>query len=627
MSRPIRKTQAIAPFGPGAMVDFPGPVSLIHAGLDAWKFDSLNPDHREFIIDDEKRLARRLGVEYFVEPQDYRRPDKTGGHQLNLNLKIPFLRFPLWHFCPRCGRMHQGQYHHRDAPVCTGPISTGVDAGKAHPARKTFQVRFVAACAKGHIQDFPWLEWVFEGNPGDWAPNGSNRCLRMNTSGSASLGGVFIQAEQIDLNGNITIVKRRTLANAFFKEESFADGETAKTALSHIDINCSGINPVLAVGTHLRPAPGCGQPLFTALKNAANLYFPQVVSSIYIPDIEDKLLPEELLNLLDDRDLKSRLRDGALGSEEGIVTVRSAGNVLAKYYPESSVSPQALADAANSHLLHSILLEDSKTRNFMEQRIKSSSNRELSIEIVKAAVESKNWGIDPEKLLKPLKNYFSGEDIESIDLGEESYRLQEYRVFSRDQQVGYPKMDLDVRSQSINDYDSVVRDFFKRVALLHKLRETRAFDGFSRIYSTGLTSLERRGLFMSTPKKWLPAIVVRGEGIFLQFDEEKLNQWVDANHVILESRLSPLRNNLVELSSRRHLDPRPITPKFVLLHTFAHLLINQLVQDCGYGSASLRERIYSSDGGNPMAAVLIYTAAGDSEGTMGDSSEWVGLTD
>ena len=60
-----------------------------------------------------------------------------------------------------------------------------------------------------------------------------------------------------------------------------------------------------------------------------------------------------------------------------------------------------------------------------------------------------------------------------------------------------------------------------------------------------------------------------------------------------------------------------ITPKHVLIHTFAHLLINQLVYDCGYGSASLRERIYSADGENPMSGVLIYTAAGDSEGTMG----------
>src|SRR5207244_2216447 len=46
---------------------------------------------------------------------------------------------------------------------------------------------------------------------------------------------------------------------------------------------------------------------------------------------------------------------------------------------------------------------------------------------------------------------------------------------------------------------------------------------------------------------------------------------------------------------------------------------NQLSFECGYGSASLRERIYCSSGSvsEGMNGVLIYTASGDSEGTMG----------
>ena len=57
----------------------------------------------------------------------------------------------------------------------------------------------------------------------------------------------------------------------------------------------------------------------------------------------------------------------------------------------------------------------------------------------------------------------------------------------------------------------------------------------------------------------------------------------------------------------------------MLLHTLAHVLINQLAFDCGYGSASLRERLYCdiSDKEHPMQGILIYTASGDSEGTMG----------
>ena len=60
--------------------------------------------------------------------------------------------------------------------------------------------------------------------------------------------------------------------------------------------------------------------------------------------------------------------------------------------------------------------------------------------------------------------------------------------------------------------------------------------------------------------------------------------------------------------------------RYVLLHTFANALMRQLTLECGYTAASIRERIYAlspeSEGG-PMAGILLYTAAPDSEGTLG----------
>jgi hypothetical protein len=72
----------------------------------------------------------------------------------------------------------------------------------------------------------------------------------------------------------------------------------------------------------------------------------------------------------------------------------------------------------------------------------------------------------------------------------------------------------------------------------------------------------------------------------------------------------------------RQLDPAEGWPgdRFVLLHTLAHALINELAIECGYSSASIRERIYSrepGDGADPMAGILLYTAAPDAEGTLG----------
>ncbi|MBK7899706.1 MAG: DUF1998 domain-containing protein [Betaproteobacteria bacterium] len=520
--------------------------------------------------------------------------------------------------------MHKGQYHHRDTPICEGPIATGGDVGKKHARRKTFQVRFIAACHKGHIQDFPWVDWIFEGKAAGWDPDGIDRWLRMTSSGSASLAGVAVQAEERGEDGRTRVVKRRTLAGAFNTEMDSAGGPDVRTALSRLGTDCSGINPVLAIGTESKPVPNdCGEPLFALLKSAANLYFPSVVSSIYIPDIDDDSLPQEVLDLLDDRDVRNRLREGALDSENGLVTVRSAVNALKKYHPESAIRPEILAQAANEHLLHGMLLEDRRIMAFLDQRRKTAPDGVLPVEAVESATRSMDWNIDPALLVDALRAALVGETGQqevagaSMDGEETSYRQQEYSVFSRDLQVGYPKTDLDIRGADVSKYGPLVSNAFCRVALLHKLRETRAFEGFSRIYASGLTRTEQRRLFMDSPKRWLPAIVVRGEGIFLQFSENRLQEWIDCVGSALDGRLSLMRSNLDALASRRHEEARIVSPRFVLLHTFAHLLINQLVQDCGYGSASLRERIYSADGDRQMAGILIYTAAGDSEGTMG----------
>ena len=60
--------------------------------------------------------------------------------------------------------------------------------------------------------------------------------------------------------------------------------------------------------------------------------------------------------------------------------------------------------------------------------------------------------------------------------------------------------------------------------------------------------------------------------------------------------------------------------RYILIHTFAHALMRQLALESGYSAASIRERIYARPGkkhSDPMAGLLIYTSAPDSEGTLG----------
>jgi hypothetical protein len=48
------------------------------------------------------------------------------------------------------------------------------------------------------------------------------------------------------------------------------------------------------------------------------------------------------------------------------------------------------------------------------------------------------------------------------------------------------------------------------------------------------------------------------------------------------------------------------------------MLIRELALDCGYNAASIRERVYAdTENGKSQAGILIYTAAADSDGTLG----------
>jgi hypothetical protein len=159
--------------------------------------------------------------------------------------------------------------------------------------------------------------------------------------------------------------------------------------------------------------------------------------------------------------------------------------------------------------------------------------------------------------------------------------------------------------------------------LVDKLKETRALAGFTRIFPENeqkpeeLKALLRR-YALPGENSWLPAYVVYGEGIFLELNEKRLQQWLVQQGKEVCKRVQPLVQRYQKVQEQRHLRKRPLTPRFILLHTFAHLLINRLTFECGYSSAALRERLYVSDNPDfPMAGVLIYTADGDSEGTMG----------
>jgi hypothetical protein len=167
--------------------------------------------------------------------------------------------------------------------------------------------------------------------------------------------------------------------------------------------------------------------------------------------------------------------------------------------------------------------------------------------------------------------------------------------------------------------------YFERVVRVERLREVRALVGFTRIDSPGDYAdpseipADLRAPISRAAPTWVPASEVRGEGIFLHFKRDVLLAWeqeVNALDVQLRAAHTAWKTAR-ELPSRT--DGYPGI-RYALIHSFSHALMRQLALESGYSSASIRERIYCDSGAVgsvPMAGLLLYTAAPDSEGTLG----------
>lgn len=190
------------------------------------------------------------------------------------------------------------------------------------------------------------------------------------------------------------------------------------------------------------------------------------------------------------------------------------------------------------------------------------------------------------------------------------YRHQEHSVFTNSD--GSNKKDLLFRKIKAEEYGAI-GNYFDEICLIDNLKITRVLVGFSRIDGPTVQKLSES----DSKLDWLPAVQSGGEGIFFKFNESKLQEWKKNPEV---NKRSQTILNAVRKSHVPHmLDiEKAVSPEFILIHTFAHLIINQLSKSCGYGSSSIKERIYvSDDKDTKMAGVLIYTTSGSSDASLG----------
>lgn len=302
--------------------------------------------------------------------------------------------------------------------------------------------------------------------------------------------------------------------------------------------------------------------------------------------------------------------NNSCGSNKAKVVQRGGSNVWfpdvysSLYIPfEDLETSKYLVKVANEHL------------DLVKNRL---VNGGIDIEIVNFIAKSKK--VNAKELNDVLRKMISTvqSDIQDNDNSEDAYRFTEYKVLIKNS--GSDSQEFHSKNYDITIYDECINDFFTSISLVPKVRETRAFYGFSRLQPDDLLNIEEKKKMLRKSKdsnSWLPAIQVQGEGIFFQFNIDKLNEW--KNRETVKRRISLLNKNVSEKATKDNKEYKEINSEFVLIHTFAHLIINQLSYESGYGSSSIRERIYcnQNDRVHPMFGVLVYTASGDSEGSLG----------
>lgn len=152
-------------------------------------------------------------------------------------------------------------------------------------------------------------------------------------------------------------------------------------------------------------------------------------------------------------------------------------------------------------------------------------------------------------------------------------------------------------------------DYIDQIKIVGRLREVQVLEGFRRISpdESALAPLSRK------PKDWLPGNELYGEGIFIKLREDQILAWEKKNAHRYKSLISRAKNNFF---ANGKVDDGNV--RYILLHTISHLLIRELTLQCGYTSAAIKEKIYSSESNEkPMCGLLIYTASSDSDGSLG----------
>lgn len=221
-----------------------------------------------------------------------------------------------------------------------------------------------------------------------------------------------------------------------------------------------------------------------------------------------------------------------------------------------------------------------------------------------------------------INNYLDNHTDEYVT--ELLYRKSEYEYFITKQQPEDKKIrfrQIEVKNQLLG---------FEKLVKIDKLKKTTVQTSFTRNEPIDVDSIlvgdteyvknynvKRQSLSKNNfETRVLPAVESYGEGILFILDKKLLNEW-ESNELII-NRANIIKQHGLSSEWKSHqIEAARITPRKILIHTLAHLLIREFEYICGYPMSSLQERLYVD---NTMNGFLISAYDG-TDGYLGGLSK------
>ena len=508
----LRTNQLIGTFGTGAIYDMVN-YSVIILSADYW----LKSKHaKDLIITDNAvqavvqariqelsdfkiRYIKGLMMPPF-DPEDQDETERASGYVLAH-------RFPLFHRCNRCGvlcRLKKSsdqvtcnhKYSLREGLEPCGSLKQDWQKGTLEP------VRFISKCEDGHLHDFSWVEFK--------QLSCDEKCKSHTNFGNYESIYYLEETAQGDFFKSIKIHCRQCknsttldkINRAIKKINDEESGEENKYELEPALRNlfkCKGWRPWIDEEDSNEE---CNKTIEFVPRGASNVYIPQKENYISIPkndflslDLDTnrylKLLFADNLDEIDKFDEDNKLASTELENLQASATAEIP-NII-KY--RSDDIEEAMTTNPSYEIRNTI---EDEVKNYLENLIEWKLS---------------NLGASSAKI-------------------ERDYKLNEFDSLNSEQSIE----EFACSPIKLTD-DGYLRSKFMSISKVEKLKIIGVLLGFHRSFDMKSKSASRFHPVINEPN-YLPASVIYGEGIFLNFDIAAIEEWQNNNTKFIQKEMS-----------------------------------------------------------------------------------------